>query len=87
MKYSAIATPEYGAIAVECWKEEGSYPFASDEDAPKERKRFNALALELSERLDSFRELTSSDRRIIFGILRHAMADVRKGTLKEFLKS
>ncbi len=82
----AAAGDERGAIAVEGWKEEGSYPFGADEAAPKERKRFDALALELSERMEAFRELGGADRRIVFGLLRHAMADVKKGTLKEFLK-
>jgi len=76
-----------GAIAVDSWIDEGSYPYGSDDDGgTKERKRFNSLAFELSERLDAFRDLSSADRRIIFGLLRHAMADVKKGTLKEFLK-
>lgn len=85
-KHFAEIGEQSGAVAVEGWQDEGSYPFHGDEGEPKERKRFNSLAMELSERLDSFRDLTSADRRIIFGLLRHAMADVKKGTLKEFLK-
>lgn len=85
-KHFAAIGEESGAVAVEGWIDEGSYPYEGDDGEPKERKRFNSLALELSERLDSFRDLTSTDRKIIFGLLRHAMADVKKGSLKEFLK-
>ena len=85
-KHFADIAEESGTIAVEGWIDEGSYPFEGEDGAPKERKRFNSLALELSERMDAFRDLSGTDRRIIFGLLRHAMADVKKGTLKEFLK-
>ena len=75
-----------GAAAVEGWQDEGSYPFADGEGDDKERKRFAKLAMELSERFESFRDLSKDDRKIVFHLLKHAMADVEKGGLKEFLK-
>ena len=85
-KHFAEVGEESGAVAVEGWRDEGSYPFDGDDGDPKERKRFNALALELTERIDALRDMSGSDRKIIFGLLRHAMSSVKKGTLKEFLK-
>lgn len=85
-KHFAAIGADRGSAAVESWIDEGSYPFADGDGAEDERKRFNSLAIEISSRMEAFRELSGDDRRLLFGLLRHAMRDVKKGTLKEFLK-
>jgi len=67
------------------WIREGSYPFEED-DRSKERDRFDSLALEVSSRFDGFADLAPESRSIVLRLLKHAMASVRRGTLKEFLK-
>lgn len=82
--FSSLAA-ERSSAAVEAWQDEGSYPFKDSESNAKERKRFDELALELSTRLESFRDMSSADRAVVFGLLRHAMNDVKKGGLKMLL--
>ena len=67
------------------WAEEGSYPFdlADGSDAAK---RFDRLANELADRMESFGELAPSERGIVFNLLKRAMETVKRGGLKEFLK-
>lgn len=77
-----------GALAsgrIEAWSAEGSYPFELSDDS-KERERFDKLAGELSDRMPSLAALGAADRGIVFKLLRHAMAGVPGGGLKEFLK-
>ena len=68
--------------------DEGSYPYLPEEEANEaERKRFDSLAVELSRRLEAFADLSAGDRSIVLNLLRHAMNGVKKGTLKEFIRS
>ena len=77
---------ETASAAVAGWIDEGSYPFAGEEDgSEKERARFDKLAVELTGRLESFAEMQPSDRAIVLRLLRRAMGTA-KGGLKELLK-
>ena len=67
------------------WMQEGSYPYEAD-DVSKERERFDALSVELSSRLDTFADMSASERGVVFGLLRAAARAVPKGGLKELLK-
>ena len=67
------------------WVEEGSYPFGDGDDAA-ERARFDRLAAELAERMESLSEMTPAERGIVFHLLKRAMATSKRGGLKEFLK-
>ena len=67
------------------WIEEGSYPF-DPKDASPEAKRFETLSVELSERMESFGELSAAERALVFNLLKRAMATVKRGGIKEFLK-
>ena len=67
------------------WIAEGSYPFGA-EDASKERERFDRLASELSERMETLAEMSPAERGIVFHLLKRAMASLPRGGLKEFLK-
>ena len=70
---------------ISAWVGEGSYPFEAS-DSSKERDRFDKLAIELSERMESFAELSPTEHRIVFRLLKRAMATLKRGGLKEFLK-
>ena len=76
---------EVAASKIGAWVGEGSYPFEAS-DGSKERERFDKLALELSDRMESFAELSMPERRIVFRLLKRAMATQERGGLKEFLK-
>jgi len=67
------------------WAEEGSYPFDLS-DGSDEAKRFDKLANELADRMESFGEMSPSERGIVFNLLKRAMETVKRGGLKEFLK-
>jgi len=67
------------------WVEEGSYPFDPKDGSP-EAKRFETLSVELSDRMESFTELSAAERSIVFSLLKRAMATVKRGGIKEFLK-
>jgi len=67
------------------WAEEGSYPFDL-KDSSDAAKRFDKLANELADRMESFSELAPSERGIVFNLLKRAMDSVKRGGLKEFLK-
>jgi hypothetical protein len=67
------------------WAEEGSYPF-DPADSSDAAKRFDKLANELADRMESFSELAPSERGIVFNLLKRAMESVKRGGLKEFLK-
>lgn len=67
------------------WIEEGSYPFDVS-DGSDAAKRFDKLANELADRMESFSELAPSERGIVFNLLKRAMETVKRGGLKEFLK-
>ncbi|MBR0196719.1 MAG: ATP-binding protein [Kiritimatiellae bacterium] len=86
-EHFALVNKDRSAQEVAMWIDEGSYPrFAASEENDKERARFDKLAVELSGRLEAFRDMTPGDRTILFSLLVHAMRDVKKGGLKEFLK-
>jgi hypothetical protein len=76
---------ERAAGRVDAWSAEGSYPFDLS-DASKERERFDKLAAELVEKMESFAEMPAADRGVVFQLLKRAMASVPRGGLKEFLK-
>ena len=76
---NALAASRIGA-----WSSEGSYPFDVTDDS-KERERFDALAIELSGKMESFPEMSAAERGIVFTLLKRAMASVPRGGLKEFL--
>ena len=87
-KHFAEKNADTGAQAMAAWMDEGSYPYLPEEEANEaERKRFDSLAVELSRRLESFSDLSAGDRSIVLNLLRHAMNGVKKGTLKEFIRS
>ncbi len=67
------------------WMDEGSYPYEAD-DTSKERERFDALSVELASRMESLNDLSTSEREILFALLKNAARAVPKGTLKELLK-
>ena len=67
------------------WMAEGSYPFDPSVES-RERDRFDRLALELSEKMESFPELSPADHGVVFRLLKHAMSVLKRGGLKEFLK-
>jgi hypothetical protein len=76
---------ERAAGRVDAWSAEGSYPFDLS-DASKERERFDKLAAELAEKMESLAEMPAADRGVVFQLLKRAMASVPRGGLKEFLK-
>lgn len=67
------------------WMDEGSYPYEAD-DTSEERERFDALSVELASRMESLNDLSTSEREILFALLKNAARAVPKGTLKELLK-
>ena len=67
------------------WIAEGSYPYGASEESP-DRARFDKLAVELAGRFEPLAEMTPADRGVVLRLLRHAMAAVPRGGLKEFLK-
>lgn len=67
------------------WLSEGSYPFDVN-DTSDAAKRFEKLSMELSDRMESFPELSPSERGIVLNLLKRAMDSVKRGGIKEFLK-
>jgi hypothetical protein len=84
-EHFAAESEDRAAGEIGNWILEGSYPFDED-DSSKERTRFDSLALEVSSRFDGFADLAPESRSIVLRLLKHAMASVKRGTLKEFLK-
>ena len=76
---------ELSSGKIGAWVGEGSYPFEAADES-KERERFDKLAIELSERMESFAELSPNEHKIVFRLLKRAMATLKRGGLKEFLK-
>ena len=83
--YFKVVAEDATAESIGQWIHEGSHPFGEDETAP-DRKRFDSLALELSQKIESFSTMTPADHKIIFELLKRAMGTVPKGSLKDLLK-
>ena len=81
----AVLSEERARGLVGSWAQEGSYPYAST-DTSSDRGRFDALALELAGRMGSLVDMSANERGIVFKLLQKAMASVKRGSLKEFLK-
>lgn len=81
----AVQASETISANVADWVEEGSYPLG--EDVPeRERMRFDKAAADLATRFEDFSAFSSSEREILFKLLKHALSAQKNGGLKELLK-
>lgn len=66
------------------WLQEGSYPYATDDLSPQ-RQKFDALATEFAARFEDFAAFTSTERKMLFGILNRVLKSNPDATPKSLL--
>ena len=66
------------------WLQEGSYPYATDDLSPL-RQKFDALATEFAARFEDFAAFTSTERKMLFGILNRVLKSNPDSTPKDLL--